>query len=174
MDNLTIAIILILVGLAILAAEVFIPSFGILTALAIACFAVAIVFGFNAGTTVGFGTVVAIALILPLFLVFVFKIWPHTPMGKRLFLQAPQDDRADSTHSAETFQYIGRFGRTLSPLRPAGITEFDGRRVDTLSEGTLIGAGQWVQCIDVQGGRVIVRPVEGPPELEHMDTLDLG
>jgi membrane-bound serine protease (ClpP class) len=172
MENLTIAVILILLGLAILAAEVFIPSFGILTALAIVCFFVAVVFAFNAPFPTGPITLAVLLVMLPLLFFFVFRIWPHTPMGKHLFLQAPQDEKSAS--AAEAVQFVGRFGRTLSPLRPSGITEFDGRRVDTLSEGTLIGAGQWVQCIDVQAGRVIVRPVDGPPDLEKMDTLDLG
>ena len=51
----------------------------------------------------------------------------------------------------ELEQLRGRYGKTLSALRPAGVTDFDGRRVDTMSEGTLIEAGQWVRCIDVQG-----------------------
>jgi membrane-bound ClpP family serine protease len=54
-------------------------------------------------------------------------------------------------------------------LRPAGITEFDGRRVDTMSDGPLIEAGKWVRCIDVHAGKVIVRQVDAPPAIEDMD-----
>jgi membrane-bound ClpP family serine protease len=74
----------------------------------------------------------------------------------------------------ELEQLRGRYGKTVSSLRPAGITEFDGRRVDTLSEGDMIDPGQWVRCVDVKAGRVIVRPVERPPDLESMNPADLA
>jgi membrane-bound serine protease (ClpP class) len=61
----------------------------------------------------------------------------------------------------------------VSALRPAGITEFHGRRIDTLSEGDMIDAGQWVKCVDVKAGKVIVRAVERPPELGDLNADDL-
>ncbi len=172
LDNLTLTIILVLLGLALLVAELFIPSFGVLTALATVSFVVGIAFAFNVDLYVGFATIGIVFLVLPLFGYFVFNIWPHTFFGKRLFLQTPQnEDKPFLSHifAEEMKQFEGRFGRTVSPLRPAGITEFDGRRVDTVSEGNMIGPGQWVQCIGVEGSRVIVRPVEGPPDLEDLD-----
>ena len=47
-------------------------------------------------------------------------------------------------------------------MRPSGAVDFDGRRVDALTEGDLVNAGQWVRCVDVRAGKVIVRPVEQP------------
>jgi len=38
--------------------------------------------------------------------------------------------------------------------------DLDGRRIDTLTEGMMVEPGQWVRCIDVKAGRVIVRPVD--------------
>ena len=67
----------------------------------------------------------------------------------------------------------GRYGRTVSALRPAGVTEFDGKRVDTMSEGQMIDPGVWVRCIDVKSGTVIVRQVDKPPDLANMETADL-
>ncbi len=60
----------------------------------------------------------------------------------------------------ELEQLRGKVGRTLSSLRPAGVVDFDGRRIDTLTEGMMVEPGQWVRCIDVKAGRVIVRPVD--------------
>ena len=70
-------------------------------------------------------------------------------------------------------QLRGRYGKTVSALRPAGVVEFDGKRVDCLSEGTMIDPDQWVKCIDVKTGTVIVRQVERPPDLGNMDGIDL-
>jgi membrane-bound serine protease (ClpP class) len=103
------------------------------------------------------------------------NLWPRTPMGRRFFLKAPENDTlAHDPAKQEMEQLRGRFGRTISTLRPAGVTDFDGRRVDTMSEGSLIPAGAWVQCVDVRAGNVIVRQIEAPPDLENMDTETFG
>src|SRR5262249_31142075 len=101
-----------------------------------------------------------------------FNFWPLTPFGKRFFLKVPEesDPLGHDPARQELERLRGRFGRTISALRPSGITEFDGRRVDTMSEGSLIGPGQWVQCIEVKAGKVIVRQVDAPPDLENIDT----
>ncbi len=63
----------------------------------------------------------------------------------------------------------GRIGKTLAPLRPAGVADFDGRRVDVITEGMMVDGGQWVRCIDVRAGKVVVRPVEKPDDLGDLD-----
>ena len=47
----------------------------------------------------------------------------------------------------------GRVGRALSDLRPSGVCDFDGWRVDTITEGMMVEAGQSVRCVDVRGGQ---------------------
>ena len=39
----------------------------------------------------------------------------------------------------------GRHGKTLSALRPCGIVDFDGKRIDTMTHGEMIEANHWVQ-----------------------------
>src|SRR5262249_26477872 len=97
---------------------------------------------------------------------------PKTPLGRRLFLPGPDDDGAVAQMpvNLELEGLRGKFGRTLSPLRPCGVVDFNGRRVDTMTAGEVIEPGQWVRCRDVQAGRVIVRQVSGPPDLANMDT----
>jgi hypothetical protein len=36
----------------------------------------------------------------------------------------------------------------------------------------MIEPGQWVRCIDVRAGKVIVRPVERPPDLGDLEVSD--
>jgi membrane-bound serine protease (ClpP class) len=82
------------------------------------------------------------------------------------------DTLAETPINQELAGLKGRYGKTISALRPAGVVDFDGKRVDSLSEGILIEPGQWVRCIDVQAGKVIVRPVERP-RLEDLETAIL-
>jgi membrane-bound serine protease (ClpP class) len=61
----------------------------------------------------------------------------------------------------------------MSALRPAGITDFDGRHVDTITEGFMVEPGQWVRCIDVRAGKVVVRSA-AEPKLSDLENADLG
>jgi membrane-bound serine protease (ClpP class) len=79
------------------------------------------------------------------------------------------DTVAELPHNLELVGLKGRYGKTISALRPAGVVDFDGRRVDSLSEGMMVEPGQWVRCVEVQAGKVIVRPAERP-RLEDLET----
>jgi len=49
--------------------------------------------------------------------------------------------------------------RATSVLRPACIAEIEGKRVDVVSEGELIDAGQIVEVTHVDGNRIVVRRI---------------
>ena len=55
---------------------------------------------------------------------------------------------------------LGKRGRTLSTLRPAGIAKIDGRRLDVVSFSTMIPPDTPMEVIMVQGNLVVVRPVD--------------
>ena len=46
----------------------------------------------------------------------------------------------------------------MSVLRPAGLAEFDGERIDVVSEGSFIDRGVKIKVAKVEGTRVVVRP----------------
>ena len=52
---------------------------------------------------------------------------------------------------------LGKSGQTRSVLRPAGIADFDGVRLDVVTEGEFIEAGEPVTITRVEGGRIVVR-----------------
>ena len=174
-DNLTLAYTLILLGVVLLIAELFIPTFGVLTALAIGAMVVGVAMTFANDTSTGLVTLIAVFLLVPAVMAAAFNYAPRTRFGKRLFLNGPQEDEtvAHMPVNLELEQLRGRFGRTTSSLRPSGVADFDGRRVDVLSEGALVEPDQWVRCIDVKAGRVIVRQVDRPPDLGDLDTMTL-
>jgi membrane-bound serine protease (ClpP class) len=58
-------------------------------------------------------------------------------------------------------------------MRPSGTVEFDGRRVDAMTEGVMLDAIVWVKCVDVKAGKVIVRQVPKPKDLSEFDIADL-
>ena len=162
---------LILLGLVLLAAELFIPSAGLLTVVALVAIAVGVGVPFWYGeTTTGFMTLLAVFIILPIFAAFLMSYWPKTRMGQRLMLPGPDEEQAVPA-SQELERLRGRVGRALSSLRPAGLVDFDGQRIDCLSEGVLVEPGTWVRCIDVKPGRVLVRPID-EPDLDKLENAD--
>lgn len=154
-------VLLIAAGVALLLLELLvIPGFGVAGLLGIAALLAGLVLSMigpgntmqlvaAVGVRVGLALVVAIAasLVLMRFLV-------QLPVGRKLVLDtqllgasAPESDAP----------LLGKHGLARSMLRPSGIAEIDGRRVDVVTEGDLVGAGEPVVVIRVDGNRVVVQ-----------------
>jgi membrane-bound ClpP family serine protease len=176
MNDVYLAYFIIALGLVLLCAELMLPTGGVLFVLGIGGLIAGVAMLFSYDATQGLITVIALFVVVLFGGPLLLQIWPRTMLTRPLLPPGAEDDAtvADMPVNLELEQLRGRHGRTISPLRPAGVTEFDGRRIDTLSEGPLIEAGRWVRCIDVRAGKVIVRQVEAPPALEQMDFGDLA
>jgi membrane-bound serine protease (ClpP class) len=175
--SLTLAYVLIIAGLLLLVAEMFLPTSGVLLVISLTAvaFGVALTFVYGSDPTTGVITLICVFIALPLIGGLMLHYWPKTRMGKRFFLNGPDEDAtiASMPVNIELEQLRGRFGRAISALRPAGVAEFDGKRVDTITEGMMVDPGQWVRCIDVKAGKVIVRAVE-KPDLGDLETAFFG
>lgn len=172
MDNLTLGFILIGVALVLTMAEFLLPTGGVLLVLAGCADLVGLVMVFYYGDRyLGFATLAVEAIVLPSLAALFVYVWPHTRMGRRMIVRMSDDDTTLATMPAnlELEPLRGRIGKVVTVLRPSGAVEFDGRRVDCLSEGIMIEPDTWVRCIDVKAGRVIVRPVD-KPNLGDLET----
>jgi membrane-bound ClpP family serine protease len=56
--------------------------------------------------------------------------------------------------------FLGKEGTTLTALRPAGTAEFNGTRLDVVSEFGYIEKDTKVKVIDVEGRRVVVEKIK--------------
>jgi membrane-bound ClpP family serine protease len=170
--SLGLAYALIAVGVVLLIAEVLLGSGGILFGLSLAAIVigVAMTFFVTNDPTIGLATLLGVFLGAPILGSVLIRIYPRTPWGRRMVLQAPQDDAtvARMPVNLELEHYRGQFGRALSSLRPSGTVEFDGKRIDVLTEGGSVEAGELVRCIEVRAGRVIVRRVD-PVDLKTLE-----
>jgi membrane-bound serine protease (ClpP class) len=157
---------LIATGFVLLCAELFIPTGGILFVISVCAivFGIAITFLYGNDPTLGLVTLGLVFVAFPVLGRFALRYSSKTRLGKRLILSAPEEDAtiASMPVLVELEQLRGRYGRAVSALRPSGIVEFDGRRVDTITQGMMVEPGEWVRCIDVRAGRVIVRPAPKP------------
>jgi membrane-bound serine protease (ClpP class) len=168
---------LILIGAGFLMGlvELIFPS-GAFLVLSAAGLVIGVVLTFFYDTTAGVVTLASVFILVPIFTGVILHYWPRTPMGRKFL--GDEGGAAEATLGTagvydELEKLRGRYGRTLSDLRPAGVVDFDGRRVDTVTEGMMVAAGVWVRCVDVRAGRVIVRPAE-KPNVTDLETADFN
>jgi membrane-bound serine protease (ClpP class) len=152
-------------GLVLLGLEVFvIPGFGLAGVLGIGALLAGLSLSLiGGGATWEFvlkavGRVVFSLLIALIASLVMLRFLPRLPFGRRLILEtglptghgyasAPEGDRS----------WLGKSGTAHSPLRPAGIAEIEGERVDVVSDGEFIEAGAPIVVSRVDGNRIVVR-----------------
>src|SRR5262249_18568074 len=134
--NLGLAYVLIGAGFLLMVAELFIPSGGILSVLSASGIIVGVAMTFMYQTHVGLWTLLGVGIALPIFIATLLHYWPKTPVGKRFFLTAPSEDAtvASLPEYQEAELLRGQIGQALSALRPAGVVDFGGRRIDCMAE----------------------------------------
>jgi membrane-bound serine protease (ClpP class) len=155
------------IGLVLLAVEIFIiPGFGVFGTLGIAALLGGLALsmvgaGDTAAVIVGVVWRVVLSLLAALLAgLLLLRFLPRLVLASRMILQtdlgsgpahgsAPESDR----------NWLGKHGQTLSTLRPAGIAMIEGARVDVVSEGEMIEAGERIQVMRVDGNRIVVRRV---------------
>lgn len=151
-------IILQILGIAVIIAEVVLPSGGILSVAAVALLGYSIYHVFAHLTPMA-GTMFVVADIfaIPLAIVIGLKLLAKSPVTLRSQLQ-----RGDGGLSPETglAQHLGQEGVTLTDLRPSGMARIGGKRVDVVSRGDYIEKGSPVKVTAVEGNQVIVRRLE--------------
>ncbi|MEY2807785.1 MAG: hypothetical protein RIR65_2202 [Planctomycetota bacterium] len=151
----TLAVILLVVGLALIVAEVCFPSFGALGIAAAICIGVACVSAFAAGATAGWIFLAATALGVPGALWLGFRILPHSPVGKFLVNKGSSFDKPAAVDPLnETL--AGKAGVAESMLRPGGTARIGERRVDVVTRGEFLEAGTPLVVVEIEGNRVVV------------------
>jgi membrane-bound serine protease (ClpP class) len=161
------------IGVLLLLVEAFaIPGFGVAGIVGI----IAVVSGLalalvGAGATVAIVITalgrVAMAILLAMAgTVALLRVLPKLPLGRRLVLST--DMKAELGYESPPpgdRRWVGRSGTAVSPLRPAGIADLDGERVDVVSDGSFIDAGTPIVVAHVDGNRIVVR--RAPRRQEH-------
>ncbi len=90
---------------------------------------------------------------------------PRSTVFHRLVLEDATSREAGYRSSREDRStWIGKEGETLSPLYPAGSALIDDIRLDVITRGDYIEAGQPVRVVEVHGNRIVVESV--PPQAD--------
>jgi membrane-bound ClpP family serine protease len=157
---------LLVVGLAVMVLEVFVPSGGVLGFLSVVAVGAAVVMAFaEGGATVGLGVLAAVVAAVPVVLGVAFRIFPETPLGRRVLPPPPTPDDVlpEADHRRRLRALVGRRGRAASELVPWGTVEIDGGTHEARSEGGPIEPAVAVEVAAVDGGALVVRAIAAGP-----------
>jgi len=167
---------LLIVGIGLLALEIFvIPGFGVPGIAGICCVVAAIGLSTTgiplsaAGLTEYWlapmvysvlGSMVGTAVLFPV----VLKVLPYIPYLNQAIL----DPRVDGAHGGSMLDAepdslaavvpLGAVGVAATDLRPAGVATFQGTRFDVMTDGRYVERGTTVVVLERNGSRIVVAP----------------
>ena len=145
-----------LAGAVLVLVEVFLPGFGLPGIAGVLLIGTGTVLaGMHFGSLTAVGVLLVLVAVLAVLISWALRTAARS-RGKRseLFLQ-----EKDELHQkdADMQVLVGKCGRTSSVLRPAGIGDFDGVRLNVVTEGDFIESGRPIEIARVEGARIVVR-----------------
>lgn len=167
-------VVLFFLGVGLLLVELFVfPGFGVagLSGLVLVVFSLAVSLIGNVGLDfpnveqVGSAIwTLAITMGILVALVLVAARWlPQSDRFNQLVLAPELGSAAGFTSAPTDSALVGKVGKALTTLRPAGIAMIDDRRIDVMTAGEYIEAGTTIRVVGARGSRVEVR--------EHADPV---
>ncbi|MEM6749091.1 MAG: hypothetical protein AAGA57_00320 [Planctomycetota bacterium] len=146
-------------ALALVVVEVFVPTGGIIGAVAAVCSIGAVICLFGYSQTAGLIGLAAVLISGPVAMLWGLKVAPNTPFVKFLSLRegqiadaGPAEGEADPDHPP-----VGATGEALSDLHPVGVCRIDGKRVDSLAVAGAIDKGAAVEVVGHSGVQARVK-----------------
>lgn len=151
-------------GIGLIIVEMFMPGFGIPGIAGMILLALSVVFTWTQyGYLAGLGVAVVLLAVVGIAISLSIRSTTKGRLSRSpLILKGSLTREEGFIATREKGMFVGRIGETYTVLRPAGIAEFDGERLNVVT------AGEFVQ----KGVRVIVKEVEGTRVLvEELDAL---
>ena len=156
-------LLLFLAGIALLIVEAFIPGFGAAGISGMAAGLGAIVLTWiNHGAVKALGLTVVFLAILAIVVTMSLRSAAKGRLSKSRIVLNESESNNDGYTAADDLQvFVGKEGKAVTKLRPVGSADFDGVRLNVVSDGEFIEAGTVVRVVRTEGSRVLVKPVEG-------------
>ncbi len=161
--ELLVPILLVLVGLALIAVEVYlVPGLGAVGIAGGLAMVAGVVYAFIAAGPLG-GVLAALGAVGAGAGLFYF-LWQSGAWDRFVLTADLHRDPGDDAREQDTrSRYLGRAAVAVTPLRPGGIVEIDGERVEVQTEGEFIAAGSAVRVVAMDRRRFFVRLADALP-----------
>lgn len=166
---LTFGVGLVCAGLLILVAEVFVVSLGLLSAIAGGLILTGLILCFKAGIFWGISALLGTSIVLPFLVMWMLKFFRMELLTRH----NTNGDKGDEEQNSLAW-LVGKVGKTMTEMSPAGKVDFEGHRIDAISEGLVLEKGTEVRCRLVEGQRVVVVPAVTPGPQKTFEALDFS
>lgn len=148
-------------GIGFLVLEAFLPGFGAPGITGCVLEVITLVLTWNAhGPMATMGLLLIVLATLAIAISTSLRSLSNGKLGKsRFVLNETESNEAGYRATEDMEVFVGREGTTSTVLRPTGIADFDGVRMNVSSEGDFVQAGVKVRIISVEGQKILVRTV---------------
>ncbi|MBN2315948.1 MAG: hypothetical protein JXM79_18625 [Sedimentisphaerales bacterium] len=158
---LALAVCLYILFVLLLIAEVFVPSGGLLTVCALFCLIGGTYIFFKQSTIAGIAGIIFGIIMIPSLLRFAYKTFPKTKFGQSVTLAPPKRPQGDAVPDTPALgKLLGAVGVVRTPLRPVGICDFEGRKIECVAESGYIARDAKVEVIKIESTQLTVREIE--------------
>jgi membrane-bound serine protease (ClpP class) len=152
-------ILIFILGIFLLALEVLVvPGFGVTGIGGIVAILGSLFFTFENHEVAMYVLTISVAASV-VGLIIALKYFVKSTAWSRIELSATQTKEEGYLSNQTNNDLLAKQGKTITPLRPAGIAEIDGERLDVVSEGGFVAAGQDVEVVIARGRRIVVKEI---------------
>lgn len=150
-------VVLQILGFCVIVAEIFIPSLGLLTVMALGIYAYSLYLVF---TDISFFSGMVFTgvdiILVPILLIAGIKLLAKSPISLKQELSSKD---GVVSQSRELEKYIGMQGVAVTTLRPAGAAMFEDQRLDVVTDGEFVEKDSAVVVTGVKGNRIVVESI---------------
>ena len=158
------AILCALAGIGLLIAEVFMPGFGVagLSGIVLEIIAIWLMYELTQNLMAAAVLFLVALSIAAVALSISLRSATKGKLSRSGMILTDTESSEDGYIAADDMQvFLGKEGTVLTTLRPTGVAEFDGVRLNVLSDGEFIPPESAVKVVRVEGSKLFVRPVNG-------------
>lgn len=149
-------IILLITGIIFIVLEFFVPG-GILGIIGVCAIVVSLFLSGYDLTHMGLSVMIALIVAITAFILLYRRADSEQGVFRKIILHDRTMTEEGYISTEVRSELIHQEGIALTTLRPAGIAEISGERVDVVSEGSYIEQNKKIKVIAVEGMRIVVR-----------------
>lgn len=152
-----------LVGIGLLVLEAFMPGFGLpgISGIVMEIVAIALTW-VNHGPVAALGLTIIVLSLIAIAISMSLRSATKGRLSRSKIILKERESNEAGYRSAEDMQvFLGKEGETTTVCRPTGMAEFDGVKLNVVSEGEFLPAGTRVRIVQVEGSRIVVRVIKG-------------
>jgi len=149
-------LVILIIGLILLIIEMFTPGFGVSGGTGL----VLLVVGILITAKTPFEALVMIIILLAILgvaLTLILNSAARGRLSKTLILNESLNRESGFSGTEDLDYFIGKEGIAITVLRPSGTAEFNGVKLDVVTDGGYIPKGSAVKIIQVAGRRIVVK-----------------